>query len=73
MESRPLEAEQLVYLQIRPDMGAQAAADRYTGFSEHVGQDELEEALGYFEFAVAAYYVQASILSFHSLAQCKFH
>lgn len=39
-------------------MNAQAAADRYTGFADHVSQDDLEEALGYFEFAVAAYYVQ---------------
>ncbi len=41
-------------------MNAQEAADRYTGCSDRVNQDDLEEALGYFEYAVAAYYVVVS-------------
>ena len=48
-------------LQVRPDLDAQAAADQYTGFSERVSQEDLEEALGYFEYAVAAYYVQVNM------------
>ena len=47
-------------LQISPDLTAQQAADRYTGFSDRVPQEDLEEALGYFEYAVAAYYVVVS-------------
>lgn len=51
-------------------MDPQEAADRYTGFSDRVGQEELEEALGYFEYAVAAYYVQVNNSgSLKSLAQ----
>lgn len=51
-----------IYTQVAPDISAQEAADKYTGFSDRVSKDELEEALGYFEYAVAAYYVVVSLM-----------
>jgi len=46
---------------VKPELSAQQAADRYTRFSDRVAQEDLEEALGYFEYAVAAYYVVVSL------------
>ena len=45
-------------MQVRPELPADKAADLYTGLSDRVPLSDLEEALGYFDYAVAAYYVQ---------------